>query len=110
MRIWFSSPKTPSDPDFGFERSIFLQQTQGVRFHVEHRRMTASLAHLLAEALGSGQSGVGIRAASQSSLLREDLQSEWKGNRCNRLCFSFALPGFYTIVMVTQCGSWVRSG
>lgn len=71
--------------------------------------MTASLAHLLAEALGSDQSGVGIRAASQSSLLQEDLlQLESKGKRCNRFCSCFALPGFHTIVMMTQCDLWVR--
>lgn len=71
--------------------------------------MTASLAHLLAEALGIDQSGVGIRAASQSSLLQEDLlQSESKGKRCNRLCSCFVLSGYYTIVKVMQCVLWVR--
>lgn len=109
MRISFLLPKTPSDPDFGFERSIFLWQNQAVQLHMEHRRMKASLAHLLAEALGIDQSGVGIKAASQSSLLQEDLlQSGSAGKRCNRLCSCFVRPAFYTIVMVTQCGLWVR--
>ena len=71
--------------------------------------MTASLAHLLAAALGSDQSGVGIRAASHSSLLQEVLlQSGSKVKRRNRLCSCFVLPSFYTIVVVAQCGLWAR--
>lgn len=50
--------------------------------------MTASLAHPLAEALGNDQSGVGIRAASRSSLLQKDLlQLESTGEVLQQILF-----------------------